>query len=136
MHQATKDWYKTQDKRMMEFNSEITRSKSDPGFYYLVKTSKGCDYLDFWFMVSLHIDDYAVAYSHEDFYKRWILFLNVTFKLSELGDVSNLLGLKILRTPSTIYCISLSVLSLRHLATLMALQEIKKFPHPCMLVYI
>ena len=41
LHQAAKDWYKTQDRRMSEFDKRIQKSKSDPGVYYLVKTSAG-----------------------------------------------------------------------------------------------
>ena len=103
LHQATKDWYRTHDTIMVEFDSEINKSKSDPGFYHLVKTSvAGSVVPDFWFMVSLHVDDYAMAYSHEAYYASWIVFFGIKFKLSELGDVSNLLGMKILRTPTTI----------------------------------
>ena len=111
LKQATKKWYDTQHVQMLAFDSQISRSKSDPGFYYLVtaggKRVSSLDSAvscspDFWFLVNLHVDDYAVAYSHEEYYARWVLHMSSHFAITELGDVSKLLGMRVQRTPTTL----------------------------------
>jgi hypothetical protein len=97
LHQATYNWNRTQHAKMVEFDKNIIQSKSDPCFYALVKPES-----DFYFFVSLHVDDYAIGYSHEDYYARWVLSFRQHFGMVELGDVSHLLGMRILRTPTTL----------------------------------
>ena len=81
LKQAARDWYLLQDKIIREFDPELKKSLTDACIYY--KITKDCI-----FIISVHVDDYAIGYNNKKYYED---FLNhyrkhVKFTTSEQFD--------------------------------------------------
>ena len=81
LKQAARDWYLLQDKIIREFDPELKKSLTDACIYH--KITKDCI-----FIISVHVDDYAIGYNNKKYYED---FLNhyrkhVKFTTSEQFD--------------------------------------------------
>ena len=98
LRQAAGDWSKTLNCKLLKFHISgvyLKRSKSDACLYYIFTD-------DIKFLLSVHVDDFAIACSSEIFYKKFLDFLKEDFQIKDLGKLSFILNMEIKRTPTSI----------------------------------
>ena len=95
LRQAAGDWSKTLNTKLMKFDPRLQRSKSDVCLYFIFTE-------DLKFLVSVHVDDFAIASSSVSFYEKFKSFLQQDFQIKDLGKLSFILNMEIKRTPTSI----------------------------------
>ena len=95
LKQAAMDWYKLQDSFLLNFDSRIKRSTVDAALYVIWTP-------DLKFLVSVHVDDYAVACSDMVYYEKFKKAFGTAFEIKEIGNLEFILQMKVSRTPNSI----------------------------------
>ena len=95
LKQAARDWYMLQDKIIREFDPDLKRSLTDACIYF--KIAK-----DNIFIISVHVDDYAIGYNNKEYYESFLKHYRkrVKFKTSEEFDY--ILQMKLEWTDNTV----------------------------------
>ena len=91
LKQANLLWYKLQNKFILEFDSRFVRSSMDACLYIIWLPNLKV-------LISVHVDDYAIATTCMTFYAKFIKAFGTRFNIKELGDLSFILQMKITRT--------------------------------------
>ena len=95
LRQAAGDWSKTLNTKLMKFDPRLQRSKSDACLYFIFTE-------DLKFLISVHVDDFAIASSSVSFYEKFKSFLQQDFQIKDLGKLNFILNMEIKRTPTSI----------------------------------
>jgi len=88
LKQAAHDWYETQHRFLMSYDSRLQRSDVDPCLYHLTDG-------DLRVCISTHVDDYIISSTSDQWYEDFAIAFGTAFEITELGVVSHLLQMSV-----------------------------------------
>ena len=95
LRQSAALWFRTMNAKILAFDTRLKRSTCDVCLYYLWTS-------EVIFLISVHVDDFAIACNDEAYYGKFLTYLSKQFEVKDLGDLSFILNMKVTRTPESI----------------------------------